>query len=92
MGSGIRGGGAAKELCDKGLKTLLLEMGRDVVHLKDYPTATTPPWGFEHRKKMPLSITSQNPVVNRCYAYSDATDHFFVKDTEHRYIQEKPFD
>jgi hypothetical protein len=29
-----------KELCDKGLKVLLLERGRDVVHLKDYPTAT----------------------------------------------------
>ena len=40
IGSGISGGWAAKELCDKGLKTLVLERGRDVVHLKDYPTAT----------------------------------------------------
>ncbi len=92
IGSGISGGWAAKELCDKGLKTLLLERGRDVVHLKDYPTATTPPWGFEHRGIMPLTITTENPIVKKCYAYSDATDHFFVKDNEHPYIQEKPFD
>lgn len=43
IGSGISGGWAAKELCEKGLKTLVLERGRDVVHLKDYPTATKQP-------------------------------------------------
>ena len=39
IGSGISGGWAAKELCEKGLKTLVLERGRNVEHLKDYPTA-----------------------------------------------------
>lgn len=92
IGSGISGGWAAKELCEQGLKTLLLERGRNVVHLKDYPTATKGPWEFTHRLKMPLSITEENPVVSRCYAFSEATQHFFVKDTEHPYIQEKPFD
>lgn len=92
IGSGISGGWAAKELCDHGVKTLLLERGRNVVHLKDYPTATTPPWGFKHRGEMPLSVTKENPVVSRCYAFSEATDQFFVKDKEHPYIQEKPFD
>ena len=43
IGSGISGGWAAKELCEKGLKTLVLERGKDVVHLKDYPTATKQP-------------------------------------------------
>ena len=92
IGSGISGGWAAKELCEQGLKTLLLERGRNVVHLKDYPTATKGPWEFSHRLKMPLNITKENPVVSRCYAFSEATQHFFVKDTEHPYIQEKPFD
>ncbi|KAA9040476.1 GMC family oxidoreductase [Ginsengibacter hankyongi] len=92
IGSGISGGWAAKELCEQGLKTLLLERGRNVVHLKDYPTATKGPWEFTHRLKMPLSITEENPVVSRCYAFSEATQHFFVKDKEHPYIQEKPFD
>lgn len=92
IGSGISGGWAAKELCDRGLKTLLLERGRNVVHLKDYPTATTPPWGFTHRGEMPRNVKVKNPVVSRCYAFSEATQQFFVKDTEHPYVQEKPFD
>jgi len=92
IGSGISGGWAAKELCDKGLKTLVLERGRNVVHLKDYPTALKNPWDFPHRGRMPFSVTSENPVVSRCYAYNEATDHFFVKDKEHPYVQEKPFD
>ena len=92
VGSGISGGWAAKELCEQGLKTLLLERGRNVVHLKDYPTATKGPWEFTHRLKMPLSVTEANPVVSKCYAFNEATQHFFVKDTEHPYIQEKPFD
>ncbi len=92
IGSGISGGWAAKELCDKGLKTLVLERGKNVVHLKDYPTATKNPWDFEHRLQMPLQTTKDNPVLSRCYAYSEATDHFFVKDKQHPYVQEKPFD
>ncbi len=41
IGSGISGGWAAKEFCEKGLKTLVLERGRMVEHIKDYPTAYT---------------------------------------------------
>ena len=48
IGSGISGGWAAKELCDHGLKTLVLERGRDVKHIKDYPTANKNPWEFPH--------------------------------------------
>lgn len=92
IGSGISGGWAAKELCEQGLKTLVLERGKDVVHLKDYPTATKNPWDFVHRGIMPDKIASANPVVSKCYAFNEATQHFFVKDTEHPYIQEKPFD
>ena len=92
IGSGISGGWAAKELCEKGLKTLVLERGRDVVHLKDYPTATKQPWEFPHRKGKTLSMKKDNPVLNKCYAYDETTDHFFVKDMEHPYVQEKPYD
>ncbi len=53
VGSGISGGWAAKELCEKGLKTLVLERGRNVVHLKDYPTAMKGPWEFPHHWRMP---------------------------------------
>ena len=92
IGSGISGGWAAKELCEQGLTTLLLERGRPVEHLKDYPTATKNPWDFPHRGQLPLKVLDDNPIVARCYAYGEATQHFFVKDKEHPYVQEKPFD
>jgi choline dehydrogenase-like flavoprotein len=92
IGSGISGGWAAKEFCEKGLKTLLLERGRDVVHLKDYPTATKNPWEFAHRGRLTKKETEENPIAGRCYAFNDTAKHFFVKDSEHPYIQEKPFD
>ncbi|MFB9845425.1 GMC oxidoreductase [Mucilaginibacter ginsenosidivorans] len=92
IGSGISGGWAAKELCDNGLKTLVLERGRNVVHLKDYPTALKNPWDFPHRTYEPVSVLKENPIVERCYAFNETSQHFFVKDKEHPYIQEKPFD
>src|SRR4029079_16637827 len=79
IGSGMSGGWAAKELCDHGLKTLVLERGREVKHLDDYPTATKNPWDFPLRGRLPLEVTEANPIVNRCYAFNDTTDHFFVK-------------
>ena len=92
IGSGMSGGWAAKELCEKGLKTLVLERGRNVEHIKDYITATKKPWEFEHREKFPNSFKEENPIISRCYAFTEATQHFFVKDKEHPYIQTKPFD
>ena len=92
IGSGISGGWATKELCEKGLKTLVLERGRMVKHIEDYPTATMHPWEFEHRGAIPQKVKDENPVVSRCYAFNEATEHFFVKDVEHPYEQKKPFD
>lgn len=92
IGSGMSGGWAAKELCEKGLKTLVLERGRDVKHLKDYPTTNMFPWEFKHRGQIPYDIREANPVISRCYAFREDAMHFFVKDTEHPYVQEKPFD
>src|SRR4030095_12233643 len=92
IGSGMSGGWAAKELCDHGLRTLVLERGRDVKHIKDYPTTNINPWDFRHRGRMPIRKLEENPIVARCYAYGESTDHFFVKDKEHPYVQEKPFD
>lgn len=91
VGSGISGGWAAKELCEKGLKTLVLERGRMVEHLKDYPTTSMDPWEFKHRGVID-EIKRENPVVGRCYAFEEATKLFFVKDKDHPYVQEKPFD
>lgn len=92
VGSGISGGWAAKELCELGVKTLVLERGRDIQHIKDYPTATKNPWDFPHRMQEPKTVLDENPVISKCYAFGEDTQHFFVKDKEHPYIQEKPFD
>ena len=92
VGSGISGGYAAKELCEKGLKTLVLERGRDVRHIVDYPTATLNPWDFPHRGRMPDAFKKENPIATKCYALDEGTEQFFAKDAEHPYVQEKPFD
>ena len=89
VGSGISGGWAAKELCEKGLKTLVLERGRNVEHIKDYPTAPLNPWDFEYRLNHTEKEKATDPIRT---AYGDAaSDLFFVRDSQHPYVQEKPF-
>jgi choline dehydrogenase-like flavoprotein len=83
IGSGISGGWAAKELCDHGLKTLVLERGRDVKHIKDYPTATKNPWDFNHRVILPSEVQNENPILSRCYAFDDGTQNLLFKYNEH---------
>jgi choline dehydrogenase-like flavoprotein len=92
IGSGMSGGWAAKELTEKGLKTLVLERGRDVKHLVDYPTTNMNPWEFEHRNQVPNDVQAANPIASRCYIFKEDAMHFVVKDNEHPYSQEKPFD
>lgn len=91
IGSGITGGYAAKELCDRGVKTLILERGRPVAH-GEYPTADLDPWEIPNAGRLPGEMLKKNPVIARCYAFDKTTEHFFVKDEEQPYIQEKPFD
>ncbi|MDN5286428.1 MAG: family oxidoreductase [Mucilaginibacter sp.] len=92
IGSGISGGWAAKELCEQGLKTLVLERGRNVEHNKDYPTATMDPWQFKHRGEMIKAFLDENPLISKAAGFGEDTAHFFIKDKDHPYIQEKPFD
>jgi choline dehydrogenase-like flavoprotein len=89
VGSGISGGWAAKELCQKGLKTLLLERGRQVEHIKDYPTANLHPWNFKHGLTNTNQDFEENPVQSRFY--DESNKHFFINDRQNPYIQEKPF-
>lgn len=92
IGSGISGGWAAKELCEKGLKTLVLERGRNINHISDYPTAFTEPWEFKHRNWHPRAYKRENPLISKAAGYNEDTAHFFVQDKDHPYVQEKPFD
>ena len=90
VGSGITGGWAAKEFCEKGLQTLMIERGRIVEHRKDYPTEGKGPWEFENRTKVDNLLTEQQCAVQKkCYAFSDATKHFFGNDRDLPYSTEK---
>lgn len=88
IGSGASGGWVAKELCDKGLKTLLLERGRDVTHIKDYPTASKGPWEFEHRGT--VSIEDRKAYQGAAFLREESI-HWALKDDEQPFVQEKPF-
>ncbi len=92
IGSGISGGWAAKELCERGLKTLVLERGKNVRHLLDYPTAMDNPWDAKYRQRIGLEENERNEIVSRCVVYRDDTKHFFTDDDVQPYIQERPFD
>lgn len=92
IGSGMSGGWAAKEFTEKGLKTLVLERGRSVDHIKDYPTTNLMPWELKHGGKVTEDLRQKNPIASKCYNYREDSAHFFTPDSEQPYIQEKPFD
>ncbi len=91
VGSGISGGWAAKELCEKGLRTLVLERGRPVEHIKDYITATKDPWETETRGEITSDMRVKQHVQVRGFC-NETNKHFYVDDLQHPYTEVKPFD
>jgi choline dehydrogenase-like flavoprotein len=95
VGSGISGGYAAKELTEKGLKTLVLERGGNVRHIADYTTAMMNPWDTKYpRGRLPQAeMDAHYPVQKRTgYALTEYSQKFFVKDDEDPYAETKRFD
>ncbi len=93
VGSGISGGWAAKELTEKGLKVLMLERGRDVKHITDYPTMQTPPWGLEHRGRVTTMAREEYWANFRTgYTANEEHRHFFENDKENPYKETRRFD
>ena len=92
IGSGMSGGWAAKELTEKGLKTLVLERGRMVEHVTDYPTANLDAWQMPHRGRPSLAARQAAPIQSKVYNFHEGSQHFFVRDVDHPYQQTKPFD
>ena len=93
VGSGMTGGWAAKELCEQGLKTLVLERGRKLDHVVDYTTANLAPWEFKHRGMKTLEDRENYPIQSNVYAFDEATKHLWIKDKENPYTtpKGKPF-
>jgi len=93
VGTGISGGWAAKELCENGLKTLVLERGPMVKHREDYPTANMDPWDFPHAGQATREDIKQQEKQSRTgYTTGAASKHWFVNDLEHPYNETKRFD
>ncbi|MDZ7694081.1 MAG: FAD-binding protein [Balneolaceae bacterium] len=95
VGSGISGGWAAKELTEKGLKTLVLERGRNVVHGEDYDTEHKGPWEMEFRGRGDRQLFQEEyPRQLRSDVINEYNYHFFVNDKKHPYLvedEENPF-
>jgi choline dehydrogenase-like flavoprotein len=92
VGTGISGGWAAKELTEKGLKTLVLERGRDVRHVQDYPTMAKDPWEFKNGGSLTTEELKLIPIQSRTGWIGQATRHWWVNDLENPYNEIKPFD
>jgi choline dehydrogenase-like flavoprotein len=91
VGSGMSGGWAAKELTEKGLKTLVLERGRMVRH-PDYPTALKDPWDLPYGNRITQETRHRKPVQSRTGYPTPANQHWFVDDLDNPYVEEQPFD
>ncbi len=92
IGSGISGGWAAKELCEKGLKTIMLERGKDVKHLQDYPSAPKEDWDFPHHGQATQQMIKDYPVLKRDYPLNERNLDWWANDKESPYTEIKRFD
>jgi len=91
VGSGMSGGWAAKELCEKGLKTLVLERGQQLRHVTDYTTALKDPWQLPHNNRATNADKAAQPIQSTLYLYDQSTKGMFVDDNRYHYEQAKPF-
>jgi choline dehydrogenase-like flavoprotein len=91
IGSGISGGWAAKELTGRGLKTIMLERGRNFEHLKDYKSAAKDPWEFEHRGNVTQEQRKVRPVISRSWGATEPIMDYWVNEQEAPYTEIKPF-
>lgn len=91
VGSGISGGWAAKELCEKGLKVLLLERGKPVEH-PHYQTASADPWQLNHCGRLTQEDKRKSHIQNRHYSFQADNKHYYINDLENPYTEVKRFD
>src|SRR2546428_1424276 len=93
IGSGITGGWAAKELSEKGLRTLVLEAGRPINPDTDY-VEHVPVWEKRFRGMGERWREMETQAVQqKCSAFDEWCGKFFVNDKENPYTTDpdKPF-
>lgn len=91
VGSGISGGWAAKELCEKGLRVLMLERGQQVTH-PSYKTATWDPWDFPYRQHLTREDREKHYIQTRHFSISGQSKHYYINDLENPYVEKKRYD
>src|SRR5690606_9457699 len=92
IGSGISGGWAAKELTEKGLKTIMLERGKNIEHIKDYEGANKATWEFPHRGGRTQEMITNYPVLARDYPLNERNLSFWTNEQESPYVELNRFD
>ena len=92
IGSGISGGWAAKELCEKGLKVIMLERGHNIEHIKDYADSNKAPWEYPHRGNRTQLLIKEYPVLKRDYPLNERNLSFWTSDKDCPYTEIKRFD
>ncbi len=92
VGSGISGGWAAKELTEKGLKTIMLERGMNIEHIKDYTEANKEDWNYPHRGRRTREMIKNYPVLKRDYPLQERNLSWWANDQDSPYTEIKRFD
>lgn len=92
IGSGISGGWAAKELTESGLKTLMLERGRNVEHVKDYGFAAKDIWDYPYRNNRSQKMLHEHPIQARYWPMTEGNVNFLVNEIDNPYVEVKRFD
>jgi choline dehydrogenase-like flavoprotein len=92
IGSGISGGWAAKELCEKGLKTIMLERGMNIEHVKDYKEANKEAWDYPHRGGKTQQMLKDYPKLQRDYPLNERNLDWWASDKDSPYTEVKRFD
>jgi choline dehydrogenase-like flavoprotein len=93
VGSGVSGGWAAKELCERGLKTLVLDRGRMVRHREDYVHEHKAEWDMPYRGKVHRDELERDYFIARHSFLTDFNKPFYNNDRLNPYDYDggKPF-
>ena len=91
IGSGMSGGWAAKELCEAGLKTLVLERGRIIKHMEDYPDMNKESWDWKLRGALTPEEKKKHYKAVRTHWIGAGNTNWYANDAENPYTEIKPF-